>query len=130
MIYLVKSFREDKDTSGNNNPPLSEEGVEAGKKLKLRNNAIKFDMCYTSFKLKDFGSALILVGDKLIVQRTHSLDNNEKEEIISFVKSLPIDKSILIVFVKSLPIDKSILIVADDEVISVIKSSFDCIELK
>ena len=116
MIYLVKSFREDKDTSGNNNPPLSEEGVEAGKKLKLRNNAIKFDMCYTSFKLKDFGSALILVGDKLIVQRTHSLDNNEKEEIISFVKSLPIDKSILIV--------------ASDEVISVIKSSFDCIELK
>ena len=116
MIYLVKSFREDKDTSGKNNPPLSEEGVEFGKKLKLRNNAIKFDMCYTSFKLKDFGSALILVGDKLIVQRTHSLDNNEKEEIISFVKSLPIDKSILIV--------------ADDEVISVIKNNFDCIELK
>ena len=116
MIYIVKSFREDKDTSGNLNPPLSEEGVETGKKLKLKNNAIKFDMCYTSFKLKDFGSALILVGDKLIVERTHSLDNNEKEEIISFVKSLPIDKSILIV--------------ADDEVISVIKSSFDCIELK
>ena len=116
MIYIVKSFREDKDTSGNLNPPLSEEGVETGKKLKLKNNAIKFDMCYTSFKLKDFGSALILVGDKLIVQRTHSLDNNEKEEIISFVKSLPIDKSILIV--------------ADDDVISVIKNNFDCIELK
>ena len=116
MIYLVKSFREDKDTSGNNNPPLSEEGVEAGKKLKLRNSAIKFDMCYTSFKLKDFGSALILVGDKLIVERTHSLDNNEKKEIISFVKSLPMDKSILVV--------------ADDDVISVIKNNFDCIELK
>ncbi len=116
MIYIVKSFREDKDTSGNLNPPLSEEGVETGKKLKLKNNAIKFDMCYTSFKLKDFGSALILVGDKLIVERTHSLDNNEKEEIISFVKSLPIDKSILIV--------------ADDDVISVIKNNFDCIELK
>ncbi len=116
MIYIVKSFREDKDTSGNLNPPLSEEGVETGKKLKLKNNAIKFDMCYTSFKLKDFGSALILVGDKLIVQRTHSLDNNEKEEIISFVKSLPMDKSILVV--------------ADDDVISVIKNNFDCIELK
>ena len=116
MIYLVKSFREDKDTSGNLNPPLSEEGVETGKKLKLRNNAIKFDMCYTSFKLKDFGSALILVGDKLIVERTHSLDSNEKEEIISFIKSLPVDKSILIV--------------ADDDVISVIKNNFDCIELK
>ena len=116
MLYVVKSFREDKDTSGNLNPPLSEEGVEFGKKLKLRNNAIKFDMCYTSFKLKDFGSALILVGDKLIVERTHSLDNAKKEEIISFVKSLPIDKSILIV--------------ADDDVISVIKNNFDCIELK
>lgn len=116
MIYVVKSFREDKDTSGKNNPPLSEEGVEFGKKLKLRNNAIKFDMCYTSFKLKDFGSALILVGDKLIVERTHSLDNNEKEEIISFVKSFPQDKSVLVV--------------ASDEVISVIKSCFDCMELK
>ena len=94
MIYVVKSFREDKDTSGNNNPPLSEEGVEFGKKLKLRNNAIKFDMCYTSFKLKDFGSALILVGDKLIVERTHSLDEKNKEEIINFIKSLPQDKSI------------------------------------
>ena len=116
MLYVVKSFREDKDTSGNLNPPLSEEGVEFGKKLKLRNNAINFDKCYTSYKLKDFGSALILVGDKLIVDRTHSLDNNEKEEIISFIKSLPIDKSILIV--------------AGDDVISVIKSSFDCMELK
>ena len=116
MIYLVKSFKEDKDTSGSGNPPLSEEGVEFGKKLKLRNNAINFDKCYTSYKLKDFGSALILVGDKLIVDRTHSLDNNEKEEIISFIKSLPIDKSILIV--------------AGDDVISVIKSSFDCMELK
>lgn len=116
MLYVVKSFREDKDTSGNGNPPLSEEGVETGKKLKLKNNAIKFDMCYTSFKLKDFGSALILVGDKLIVERTHSLDNAKKEEITDFIKSLPIDKSILIV--------------ADDDVISVIKNNFDCIELK
>ncbi len=116
MLYVVKSFREDKDTSGSGNPPLSEEGVEFGKKLKLRNNAIKFDMCYTSFKLKDFGSALILVGDKLIVERTHSLDNAKKEEITDFIKSLSQDESILIV--------------ASDEVISTIKSNFDCMELK
>ncbi len=116
MIYVVKSFREDKDISGNLNPPLSEEGVEFGKRLKLRNNAIKFDMCYTSFNLKDFSSALILVGDKLIVERNHILDNNKKEEILSFIKSLPIDTSILIV--------------AGNEVISTIKSNFDCMELK
>lgn len=116
MIYLVRSFRQDKDTSSNGNPPLSEEGVQFGKKLKLRNNAIKFDVCYTLFKLKDFGSALILVGDELIVRRTHSLDNNEKEEIINFVKSLPMDISILIV--------------ADGEVISVVKNNFNCMELK
>ena len=116
MIYVVKSFREDKDTSGNLNPPLSEEGVEFGKKLKLRNNAIKFDKCYTSFKLKDFGSALILVGDKLIVERTHSLDNAKKEEIT--------------VFIKSLPQDKSILIVASDVVVFMIKDNFDCVLLK
>ena len=116
MIYVVKSFREDKDTSGNLNPPLSEEGVEFGKKLKLRNNAINFDKCYTSFKLKDFGSALILVGDKLIVERTHSLDSKNKEEIINFIESLPQDESILIV--------------ASDEVISIIRANFDCMELK
>ena len=116
MLYVVKSFREDKDISGNLNLPLSEEGVEFGKKLKLRNNAIKFDECYTSFKLKDFGSALILVGDKLIVERTHSLDNNEKE--------------VITVFIKSLPQDKSILVVASDEVISIIKNNFNCMELK
>ena len=116
MLYVVKSFREDKDTSGSGNPPLSEEGVEFGKKLKLRNNAINFDKCYTSFKLKDFGSALILVGDKLIVERTHSLDNNEKE--------------VITVFIKSLPQDKSILVVASDEVISIIKNNFNCMELK
>ena len=116
MLYLVKSFKEDKDTSGNNNPPLSEEGVEFGKKLKLRNNAINFDKCYTSFKLKDFGSALILVGDKLVVERTHSLDSKNKEEIINFIESFPHDKSILLV--------------ASDEVVSIVKSNFDCMELK
>lgn len=116
MLYVVKSFREDKDTSGSGNPPLSEEGVEFGKKLKLRNNAIKFDMCYTSFKLKDFGSALILVGDKLIVERTHSLDNAKKEEITDFIKSLSQDKAILVV--------------ASDEVISIIKDNLECMLLK
>ena len=116
MLYVVKGFREDKDTSGNGNPPLSEEGVQFGKKFKLRNNAIKFDECYTSYLLKDFGSALILVGDKLIVERTHSLDSKNKEEIINFIESLPQDESILIV--------------ASDEVISFIKSNFDCMELK
>ena len=115
MIYLVKSFKED-DIGNKNNPPLSEEGVQFGKNFKLRNNNIKFDMCYTSYRLKEFGSALILVGDKLIVERTHSLDNNEKEEINSFIKSLPIDKSILLV--------------AGDDIISIIKNNFDCIELK
>lgn len=116
MFYVVKSFREDKDISGNLNPPLSEEGVEFGKKLKLRNNAINFDKCYTSFKLKDFGSALILVGDKLIVERTHSLDSKNKEEIINFIESLPHDKSILVV--------------ASDEVISIIKDNLECMLLK
>ena len=116
MLYVVKSFKEDKDTSGNGNPPLSEEGVQFGKKFKLRNNAIKFDECYTSYLLKDFGSALILVGDKLIVERTHSLDSKNKEEIINFIESLPHDKSILVV--------------VSDEVISIIKDNLECMLLK
>ncbi len=116
MLYVVKSFKEDKDTSGKGNPPLSEEGVQYGKKLKLRNNAINFDMCYTSYLLKDFSSALILVGDKIIVERSHILEDEKKDEIISLIKSLPLDKSILIV--------------ASDSVISIIKDNFDCMELK
>ena len=116
MVYLVKSFKEDKDTSGKNNPSLSEEGVQFGKKLKLRNNAINFDICYTSYLLKDFGSALILVGDKILVERTHSLDTTSEEEITDFIKSLPKDKSILVV--------------ADSGVISIIEKEFDCTELK
>lgn len=116
MLYVVKSFKEDKDTSGNGNPPLSEEGVQFGKKFKLRNNAIKFDECYTSYLLKDFGSALILVGDKLVVERTHSLDSKNKEEIINFIESLSHDKSILVV--------------ASDEVVSIIKDNLECMLLK
>ena len=115
MIYLVKSFKED-NVSNKNNPPLSEEGVQFGKNFKLRNNKVKFDKCYTSYLLKDFGSALILVGDKLIVERSHSLDNAKKEEVTDFIKSLPIDASILIV--------------ASDVVVSMIKDNFDCVLLK
>ena len=113
MIYLVKSFKED---NLGDNSPLSEEGVQFGKNFKLRNSNIKFDMCYTSYKLKDFGSALILVGDKMIVERNHILDNEKKDEVTSFIKALPKGKSILIV--------------ASDKVISIIKNNFDCIELK
>ena len=116
MLYVIKSFKEDKDYDGKKNPPLSEEGVQFGKKLKLRNNVINFDLCYTSYLLKDFGSALILVGDKLVVERTHSLDEKDKEEIIRFIKSLPQDKSVLIV--------------ASDGVISIIKENFECVLLK
>ena len=114
MLYLMKSFKED-FTCNKDNPPLSEEGVQCGKNFKLRNNRIEFDMCYTSYLLKDFGSALILVGDKLIVERTHGLDNAKKEEITDFIKALPKDKSILVV--------------ASDEVISIIKANFDCMEI-
>lgn len=115
MLYLVKSFKEDKDTSGKNKPPLSEEGVQFGKQLKLRNNALSFDCCYTSYLLKDFSSAIIVAGDKLIIERVHELDD-EKKEVISFIKRLPLDKKILIV--------------ASDGVISLIDENFKCIILK
>lgn len=114
MLYLIESFKEDSKVK--NNPPLSEEGVVFGKKLKLRNNAIKFDLCYASYLLSDFGSALIITGDKLIVNRTHSLDNKNKEEIINFIKSLPNDKKVLIV--------------AKNDVISIIKDNFVSMILK
>ncbi len=116
MLYLVNSFSVDKDNTGKNNPSLSEEGVQFGKRLKLRNNAIKFDLCYTSYLLRDFSSALIMAGDKLIVERSNSLEITNEKEIISFIKSLPVNKSILIV--------------ASSNVVAIIKNNFKCIELK
>ena len=91
MLYLIESFKEDSKVK--NNPPLSEEGVVFGKKLKLRNNAIKFDLCYTSYLLSDFGSALIITGDKLIV---NSLDKRkvceeESEQTCQIVPNLGSD---------------------------------------
>ena len=110
----MKNFKAD-FTYNKANPPLSDEGVQFGKRFKLRNNKFEFDMCYTSYLLKDFGSALIFVGDKIMVERSHALDNAKKEKIIDFIKFLPKDKSILVV--------------ASDEVISIIKANFDCIEI-
>ena len=84
MLYLMKNFKAD-FTYNKANPPLSDEGVQFGKRFKLRNNKFEFDMCYTSYLLKDFGSALIFVGDKIIVERSHALDNakNEFHSVIS-----------------------------------------------
>ncbi len=95
MIYLIESFKEDKDTSGKNNPPLAEEGVQFGKRLKYKYKDLKFSKCFSSYKLKDFSSALILVGDYLIVERCHELDSDS--DISSFIKKLDKDKDILIV---------------------------------
>ncbi len=111
MLYLRESFKEDKDFEGKNNPPLSEEGVQVGKRIKLKISEIKFDKCYSPFLLKDFSSALILVGDRLVVERTHSLDK--------------IDKNLVIDFVKGLDLDKNILIVASKEIILIIKEKFE-----
>ena len=111
MLYLRESFKEEKDFEGKNNPSLSEEGVQVGKRIKLKISGIKFDKCYSSFLLKDFSSAIILVGDRLVVERTHSFDKIDKEEIMAFVTDLDLDKNILIV--------------ASKEIILIIKEKFE-----
>lgn len=97
MVYLVKSFKEDKDFLSNNNPPLSEEGVNKGKVIKEKIKDIEIDICYTSYLLKDFASALILVGERLEIYRDNVLNDLDIEKLGKFVGALPSDKNILLV---------------------------------
>ncbi len=96
MIYLLKSFKEAKDYNNTNNPWLSEEGVKEGKLLKLKNKLEEFDSCYSSFLLKDFGSALVVLGDKMVVDRCHELDSFT-DKTLDFIKGLDHEKNILLV---------------------------------
>lgn len=91
-LYISNSF--EVDTSVNNdNPPLSEIGIQQAKSKRITFPDIKFDYCFTSPLIQDYGSAMLLVGDKVLIDRDKRLqyeaslaDNNTR--IIEFIDFL------------------------------------------
>ncbi len=103
-LYISNSF--EVDTSVNNdNPPLSEIGIQQAKSKRITFPDIKFDYCFTSPLIQDYGSAMLLVGDKVLIDRDKRLqyeaslaDNNTRIiEFIDFLEQTYPEKTILLV---------------------------------
>lgn len=103
-LYIFNSF--EVDTSVNNdNPPLSEIGIQQAKSKRITFPDIKFDYCFTSPLIQDYGSAMLLVGDKVLIDRDKRLqyeaslaDNNTRIiEFIDFLEQTYPEKTILLV---------------------------------
>lgn len=103
-LYISNNF--EVDTSVNNdNPPLSEIGIQQAKSKRITFPDIKFDYCFTSPLIQDYGSAMLLVGDKVLIDRDKRLqyeaslaDNNTRIiEFIDFLEQTYPEKTILLV---------------------------------
>lgn len=84
--YLLEPFA--KDLSVEKNPPLSEKGIRMARVFALTMKGISIDYCYTDTSIASFGTALLLVGDKIIVNKVDALDKELEEKISSFIKEL------------------------------------------
>ncbi len=82
----------------------------------LTMKGISIDYCYTDTSIASFGTALLLVGDKLIVNKVADLDKELEEKIISFIESLNNKYS-----------EGKVLIVAEKSVLSIIDKYTDAI---
>ena len=78
--YLLEPFA--KDLSVEKNPPLSEKGIRMARVFALTMKGISIDYCYTDTSIASFGTALLLVGDKLIENVTSFIEeiNNKYKE--------------------------------------------------
>ncbi len=112
--YLLEPFA--KDLSVEKNPPLSEKGIRVARVFALTMKGISIDYCYTDTSIASFGTALLLVGDKLIVNKVADLDKELEEKIISFIESLNNKYS-----------EGKVLIVAEKSVLSIIDKYTDAI---
>ncbi len=112
--YLLEPFA--KDLSVEKNPPLSEKGIRMARVFALAIKGISIDYCYTDTSIASFGTALLLVGDKLIVNKVADLDKELEEKIISFIESLNNKYS-----------EGKVLIVAEKSVLSIIDKYTDAI---
>jgi|GEM_PF-4050617 len=112
--YLLEPFA--KDLSVEKNPPLSEKGIRMARVFSLTMKSISIDYCYTDTSIVSFGTALLLVGDKLIVNKVDDLDKELEEKIISFIESLNNKYK-----------EGKVLIVAEKSVLSIIDKYTDAI---
>mgnify|MGYP000221863453 FL=1 len=112
--YLLEPFA--KDLSVEKNPPLSEKGIRMARVFALTMRGISIDYCYTDTSIASFGTALLLVGDKLIVNKVADLDKELEEKIISFIESL-----------NNKYREGKVLIVAEKSVLSIIDKYTDAI---
>ncbi len=112
--YLLEPFA--KDLSVEKNPPLSEKGIRMARVFALTMKGISIDYCYTDTSIASFGTALLLVGDKLIVNKVNTLDKDLEEKVNSFIESLNNKYK-----------EGKVLIVAEKSVLSIIDKYTDAI---
>ena len=112
--YLLEPFA--KDLSIEKNPPLSEKGIRMARVFALTMKGISIDYCYTDTSIASFGTALLLVGDKVIVNKIDALDKELEEIISSFIKELNNKYK-----------NGTVLIIAEKSVLSIINKYTDAI---
>ncbi len=113
-LYLIASFPVDNTIK--DNPPLSEEGIRQAKSLRLTLPKVKFDYCFSSFSICDYGSAMLVVGDKLVIDRDSRLESVSKKVIEQNIREF------LNYLAKTFQ-DKNVLVVVDKPVFQVIKKN-------
>lgn len=77
-LYIVKSQETDLSKNGivegqQKNAQLNEYGVKQAEKLKTKLKNINFDLCFTSPLINAWSTAIILVGDKLLIEEDKRL---------------------------------------------------------
>ena len=78
---------------------------------------ISIDYCYTDTSIASFGTALLLVGDKVIVNKVDALDKElGKENVTSFIEEINNKYK-----------EGKILIIAEKSVLSIINKYTDAI---
>ena len=112
--YLLEPFA--KDLSIKKNPPLSDKGIRMARIFALTMKGISIDYCYTNTSVASFGTALLLVGDKIIVNKVDALDKELEENVTSFIDELNNKYK-----------EGKILIIAEKSVLSIINKYTDAV---
>ena len=114
-LYLIPSFGTDL-TLSKTNPPLSEEGIRKARTMRLFIDCNMFTCCFTSSLAQDFGSAMLLVGDKVVIERDEAL-NLKKQSTATVEKEL----QNFLTYISKKYSEDTILVVANDVIITYLK---------
>ena len=119
-LYLIKSFSTDEKIK--ENPPLSEKGIKDAKLVRLLLPDVTFDCCYTGEEIASYGSAMLMIGDKLVIKRDKRLNKEKSTKVV---------ENNITSYLSSLKDENMILIVADSTVIKALhKQVPNAIEIK